>query len=389
MNKYDLFDALNGLDEDLLERSERKAPRRLPLRKAFIAAAAVMLLAVTAMATPAIRELIFAKGSELISGGMYITLEKLGLVDAYIPASYEIVLEVPDSPEVPEFIKEFRVPAYFEENGWIMDHVEISSSTEPDCASVLFFEPDNPVPQVFFQQHIFYPSEDPAVRRFSFSMNEMDEDGLKEKTVTIGERTATLYNDNTIIWTDGRYAYELIFHYNAELSEIEEAVLSLRSANLWKEDHILLEDTIVDGPKKPIETFYTLGKVPEGFTLTDRSWDVNRAWESYTLDSTHHISLRQCVNPSEENYGPYFTVEDTLLSMSIEQRDFTATDYMVDDVEVTIIREDGVLLKLMWYRDDCCFSLSFSYDPGLTDEELLEFYRSVQPMPDYTDHLIG
>ena len=50
MNEYDLFDAFGGVDADLLERPELKPVRRLPLRKALIAAAAVMVLVISVFA---------------------------------------------------------------------------------------------------------------------------------------------------------------------------------------------------------------------------------------------------------------------------------------------------------------------------------------------------
>ncbi len=387
MNEYDLFDAMNGIDDDLLLRAEHSAVRKIPIRRALIAAAAVMLLAVTAIATPAVREFISANGSELIGGGFYITLEKLGIVNQYVQPHYEVELKVPASPDVPDYIQDFRVPTYFVKNGWIMDHIQVDSDSEPDAAMVLFFAPDNPVPQASFQQLVFYPSDDPSELWYHFSMSGVGDEGLKEDIIIIGDTEATLYHDRTIIWSDGQYAYELSFHYDVEASEVEEAVLSMESVDLLSKDHAVLEDILSDEYKTPIETFYTLGKLPEGFVLTDRTWNINRTWEHYEVNMQKQISFKQCVNASEENLGPSFSVEEELLSRALAQRIFTAEEYMVDGVEVTIFREEGVDLTLMWHLDDYCFRLSFSYDPGLTDEELLDYYRSVQPMPDFTENL--
>ena len=388
MNEYDLFDAMNGIDDDLLLRSESRPVRKIPIRRALIAAAAVMLLAVTAIATPAVREFISAKGSELVSGDIYITLEKLGLVDFYVPPSYEVALEVPNTPDVPEYIQDFRVPTYFVENGWIMDHVEISSTTNPDAMTALFFAPDNPVPQVFFLQHIFCPSDDPEILQYSFLQKGMEDGELTEESITVGDYEATVYNGNTLIWTDGQYAYELIFHCGTTPNEIEAAALSMKSVDLLAGDHTVLEDQLTDRYKTPIDTFYTLSKLPEGFTFVNRGWDVNNAWENYMLDSWHHITFAQCVNASPENLGPCFSIEDEMLGRALDQKVFTAEEYTIDGVHVTIFRSEDGTPKLMWYLDNYCFDLWFSYDPGLTDEELLDYYRSVQPMPDFTDHLI-
>ena len=44
MNEYDIFDAIGGIDDELLTRSECKAVRKFPIRKVLIAAAAVMAM---------------------------------------------------------------------------------------------------------------------------------------------------------------------------------------------------------------------------------------------------------------------------------------------------------------------------------------------------------
>ena len=80
-------------------------------------------------------------------------------------------------------------------------------------------------------------------------------------------------------------------------------------------------------------------------------------------------------------------IEDEMLGRALDQKVFTTEEYTIDGVDVTIFRSEDGTPKLMWYLDNYCFDLWFSYNPDLTDKELLDYYRSVQPMPDFTDHL--
>ena len=73
---------------------------------------------------------------------------------------------------------------------------------------------------------------------------------------------------------------------------MEEAILSLDSVDMNDYEETPEEPQ----PMKPIETFYSLGMVPEGFEFEQRTWQVNNAWETYSIDFDHFITLHQCVN---------------------------------------------------------------------------------------------
>lgn len=397
MNKYDIFDAIGGVDDELLMCPEPKTARRLPMRRLLIAAAAVMLMAVTAVATPGIRDWIFAQESTLNQDGVVVMPDENGLGGGYQVASYDVELVLENASNAPLLIEDFRLPTWFEQNGWTAE--VFYPFGDPSCSIHAFFHPaEDESVNVSFTQGIFSAeSAWDETREARFYVPGTIHGDLVEEPVTIGSWEATLYitplwfDENvgsdpgrkTIIWSDGEYAYSLVFDYEIEISQIEEVILSLNSVDISSYEYIEIEEQ----PTTPIETFYSLGMVPDGFELEQRTWRVNNAWETYSLDFYHFITLHQCVNPSEENYGPYMEIEGELLSMQLDQRDFTAEEYLIDDVQITIIREANAGPKLMWYRGDYCFSLSFSFEPGLTDAELLDYYRSVQPMPDYTDHL--
>ena len=306
MNEFDLFDAIGGVDDELLTRSERRIARKLPLRKALIAAAAVMLLAVTAVAAPAIQNWFFASDSELAREGVVLEPDENGMGGGYSPASYDVTLVLEDAADAPQLIEDLRIPTYFIENGWTVTVPSLDKDgTGTAC---FFFQPaDDQGVGVLFKQDTFIASSPwDAVREQWYCIPGTLDGELEEQAITIGSLDATLYitppwydeevggspGQKTVIWSDGEYAYFLEFDYDMELPFMEEVILSLDSVDMNDYEETPEEPQ----PMKPIETFYSLGMVPEGFEFEQRTWQVNNAWETYSLDFDHFITLHQCVN---------------------------------------------------------------------------------------------
>lgn len=399
MNKYDLFDALGGVDEDLLERSERKAHKRLSLRKPLIAAAAVMMMVVTVLAAPAIQNWFFASESELYLEGAIYEPDENGFGGGFSGATYYVEMVMEDAADLPLFIEDFRMPTYFKEHGWNITPTYLEKYRD-SSSTCFFFQPadDDSIGVLFMQETFSASSAWDETREITFGVSGTVDGELEKQPITIGDLEATLYitppwsaegvgsdpGQKEVIWTDGEYGYSIEFDYGAELSFIEEVILSLDSVDISTYEPVAPDEA---ARVKPIETFYSLGTVPDGFKLTIRSWDVNNASEWYMLDEDHFIELAQCVKLGFDNDGPGFSIEDTLDHLKRERREFTTAEYTLDELEVTVIRTADSGPSVMWYRDEYCFNLYFTNDIGLSDQELLEYVRSVQPMPDYTDHL--
>ena len=142
MNEYDLFDAIGGIDDDLLRRSEHRAVRKLPIRKALIAAAAVMALAVTVMAAPAIRAFLFpsapvqtSEGKRHIYGELYKDIKM---------AEYRIDLVADNTAPFPTEIKEVRLPHYMIENNWLVSYGEIDARNSEGPVHFKWWDRESP-----------------------------------------------------------------------------------------------------------------------------------------------------------------------------------------------------------------------------------------------------
>ncbi|MBP3660373.1 MAG: hypothetical protein J6I89_03180 [Oscillospiraceae bacterium] len=394
MNEYDLFDAFGGVDADLLERSERRPVRRLPLRKALIAAAAVMVLAMTAIAAPGIMDLLFGSEIELLHKGIMYVDNESGISFAR-DALYEVDMTLPCAETAPTSILEYRLPAYFAENNWSCNSSYVDIDRDNLFGTYVFDIDEAPEYWVFFQQTPF--NQMPVRGTAQFLMSAGRTGAVIEQSIAIGDVSGTMYlvepsdadgepGQKNLVWSDGEYAYLMQCGWSVTDEMIAEIVLSLAPV----EDITLYatEDSSYEIPEEkrlPIDTFYTLTSVPDGYALVDRSWDINTADQLWEKTDRETISLFQDRVISEYNCGPSLDISTTLADVmtSLSPYDYdTATE---NGQLYHIIYQQGDTFA-MWQTEEYVFMLRFN-GQKLTTEEMMEHLRSIQPMPDFADHL--
>lgn len=396
MNKYDLFEAIGGVDEELLARAAHKPTKKLPLRRFAIAVAAVMALAVTVAAAPIVRGWFFASGGESQYDSVIREYQDGGI--GISNASIEATLTVPNAPYAPDVIEEYRMPGYFAENGWLIT-ADLLLPEEPWMSANWSYSDEAETHWASFQQDVLYRYNASDPQRYNYYSVDAGLHGqVDEECLTVCEWTATVYctlpseidgvsydpGRKTIIWSDGDYAYKLECDYEMPLEMISEIVLSLAPVDISSFGTVNPNSSSVI---KPIETFYSLTQHPEGYELLSRGNHVNMAIEVWINEEGNQISLTQSCHLGLDNDGPAISIEDTLFDLKMNQREFTAETVTVDDTDVILIQFNGGGPLLMWETEEYAFCLDFTHDHGYSRDALVELFRSVQPMPDYTDHL--
>lgn len=394
MNEYDLFDAIGGIDADLLQRSEnRKTTRRIPFRKALIAAAAVMALTVTVFAAPKLKELLFGSEITQISKGIMYVDNENGICFSK-DAAYEVDMTLPCAETAPQFIEEHRLPTYFEENNWSCDHSFVTPEDNYFGVHYLFSIPDAPQYWVIFKQAPFSHLE-PRGRR-QFLMNAGRTGIVTEHSFAIGDVEGTLYvvepseaggepGLKNVIWSDGSYAYLLECGYEVTDKMIAEIVLSL--APLEDITPYLPEPDpeIPEKPLIPIETFYTLTDISDSYTLTERRWDVDFAAQHWERSEEASIDLYQERNVTTAYFGTTMDITSTLAEVMTS----------LNPYEYETAKDNGQLYHIfyyqgdtfaMWETEEYIFQLRFN-GQKLSVSEMLVHLDNVQPMPDFSDHL--
>lgn len=327
MNNYDLFDALGSVDEDLLERSERKAHRRLSLRKAFIAAAAVMLLAVTVLATPTIINYFFHTTSEQTSEG--VILQGISGKNVVYADMYRIDFSLTETDSLPTSFEEYMIPGFFETSGWYQDYgYDLTEDNFYPSMEYMWFTTKGSNTWVVFEQAVFQPHEysDDPIGTNQFYLAVSPGYAMTEETLLIGENEMTCYlaeyneqiGERHIFWTDGRYAYHLTAspHINPEvLGEIISSITPVTDNT----GYLKTGEHKVPAPLDPIEIYHIPTAIPDGFRPTvseDDGYQIYLAWgndhECIIFTQTREDSIDVTL-ANYEYFGSLVSLEEVLI----------------------------------------------------------------------------
>ena len=397
MNEYDLFDAFGNIDEDLLERSERQPVRKLPIRKALIAAAAVMALTVTVFASPAIRALLFpsapvqtSEGKRRIYGELYKDIAK---------AEYRIDLQIDGAASLPSEIEEVRLPHYMIEQDWLVSYGEIDARYSEGPVHFKWWDREAPS-WVTFEQLCIPPEG------VSFQLETYHGAELRQESITVGDLELRYFNipgytnrdtwefypeATAVYWSDGEYAYHLECSSDVTEEELAQIVLSVGAVedvtpylkNDPDNDGQLLESPPMDVHRMP--TF-----IPKGYELkvcVDDEWNVRWIWENEAGSIIHltgghgHIATDLFTAESYKDHPGYAHEE-----------------LQVNGCTVHFIRYCGCLW-LIWDDGDFCeaanvniplhhvYSLRWEGEEGMTLEDMLAIMESMVEVEDITPYL--
>ena len=397
MNKYDLFDAFGGIDDDLLERSERKTTRRIPFRKALIAAAAVMALAVTAMAAPAIRVLLFpdapiqtSEGKRRIYGELYKDIKM---------AEYRIDLEVDSTTSLPSEIEEVRLPHYMIEQNWLVSYGEVDAVYSEGPVHFKWWDRESPKWVTFEQLTI--PADG-----VSFKLETYHGAELRQESVTVGElelrylnipgytnrETWEFYPEATAVyWSDGEYAYHLECSSDVTEEELAEIVLSV--AHVEDVTPYLKNDPNNDGrllEYPPLDVYKKPAFIPDGYALkvcVRDDWHDTWIWEN-AEGSTIHFT------------GGHSHIVTELYTAELykDHPGYAHEELQVEDITVHFIRYSGCLW-LIWDDGDFCeaanvniplhhvYSLRWEGTDTETLDDILAIMESMEDVEDITQYL--
>ena len=380
MNELDLLDALGGIDESLLLRSECRPARLSPLRKVLIAAAAVMLLAMSALATPAVQKWVSGPTMTRVQiGRPYKTAEFVSFIEAF--ARVDLNLENPGP--TPSTIEQLYVPLYFASDPRWTYYEDIRYPDTPQFTRFQGIWEKGEQRMIFCQQVINRATADHPAGYGQFAIDLGNNAAVEETTMTIGEQSYRVYLVHQsrvdaftvfqahidVIWFDGAYAYQLIAE-GMELEDIAEIIQTIGP--------VATEDYVRDARFDPIEVYYTLPS-PYG-QYGGASWQ-NYGYRTRQIwgTSEYGICLEQHRIQSAKSEVPGQTFWEMLEELR-ESIYFYKTDQVDVDGITVYIAHSAWDQRVLWQQDGYIFLLEFYAYRYQNNLKIADYVRSLTPV---------
>ncbi len=397
MNEFDILDAIGGVDEALLSRAEHRPVKKLPLRRFAIAVAAVMTLAVSVMAAPLLRELLFpTEPVQITEGGRHIYGDLYRDIDN---DEYRIDLQVNSTAPLPAQIEEVRLPLYMIQNNWLVAYGEIDAVYSEGPVHFKWWDRSSSKWVTFEQKCI-------PEGRTSFSLETYHGAELSRETVTIDNMELIYYTipsyhnhetwefyprETAVYWSDGEYAYHLQSSFDIaleELARIVQSVATVEDVTPYLKDDPNNNGLFIEGP--PLDVHRMPTAIPAGFELkvcADNDWHVQWIWEN---DLGHTIWFSEA---HSHLYTDLFTVEQYSNHPGYSQEEL-----QIDGQTVYSIQFSG-RRWLLWEDGNYCdhpdvpipyghtYDLWWEGDDTVTTGDLLKIMESVVEVEDISPYL--
>ncbi len=396
MNEYDLFDAIGGIDEELLSRSEHRAVRKFPIRKALIAAAAVMALAVTAIAAPAIMELLFDGDMKQSVHGTTLAALDGSMVE--YDDIYGIHFNVENTEGLPTTIEEYQIPHYVAENGWTLDGGYLYSYEFGENTNIRWVNEGVPDEWVEFEQSTINQFADwvdqaPGTNQFHISVPSGAAVIPTTISTTLGEiegyvapSLPGLLNQPLgstkrlhVCWRSGDYAYRTITSDTIDRELLAQIIASVAPVD---DPAPYLVDNGRTGleyiePNPALERPVTITGIPDGYKLREcDAEDDGVSWFWY-CDKYNNIQFVQTTG---------FLMEGNIHKYTLQQIPHTLEQMPLDGSTVYFITaEDHV--AAFWEADGCEFGICWNTEVSITWDQVETMIRSMEPVKDISAYV--
>ncbi len=386
MRAEDLYRAIGAADPAYLEHSEKRNPvKRGRLLRVGIAAAVIVVLCMSAMAVPAVRQLIFGVQPTRIAA-VYVE----NGAEVMSNASGDVRLDVQLPADAPGSIETYYVPLLPAQSWTPIVRTVTGSVPESSYSTYLGWE-DGEGNYVLFQQLVQPGYQgDYTIDTVNLGFNG---DYTTEKTVVadqevqmIAVKPSSLEGEEIagsdagrrkLYWSDGSYIFIMEVNYDMKqslLAQIFDSIAQTDSVEAYQQ--IVVEQAPDLGEPMTIETPMRPAELPEGWAEDRGGQQPDGSYAYYWRPEDETQAMTAVLEFTQTKDEVYYTTV-------VADWETTATEHTAETTTVTgwetTVYTAANEVQLLWREEGYIFSLVSSGPNHLSAEQLLKTAASVGP----------